>query len=106
VVFAEKLAYMKEVTIAGFLPPLTHFWRVWHLLVFAPELFFWSFFHIPNTRRLICPCKLLQIPAGKTRRLSMRGLPVMRQLPRIYCHRSTHYIVHCVGDVIMPMRYE
>jgi hypothetical protein len=25
VVFAEKLAYMKEVTIAGFLPPLTHF---------------------------------------------------------------------------------
>jgi hypothetical protein len=23
-------------------------------------------------------------------------------IPRVYCHRSTHYIVHCVGDVIMP----
>jgi hypothetical protein len=22
--------------------------------------------------------------------------------PRFYCHRSTHYIVHCVGDVIKP----
>jgi hypothetical protein len=28
-------------------------------------------------------------------------------IPRFYCsHRSTHYIVHCVGDVIMPARSE
>jgi hypothetical protein len=27
-------------------------------------------------------------------------------IPRFYCHISTHYIVHCVGDVIMPAWYE
>jgi hypothetical protein len=31
---------------------------------------------MPNTRQLICQRKLLQIPAGESRRLSMRGLPV------------------------------
>jgi hypothetical protein len=23
-------------------------------------------------------------------------------IPRFYCHRSTHYTVHCAGDVCMP----
>jgi hypothetical protein len=33
---------------------------------------------MPNTRRLICHRKLLQITAGEIRRFSMRGLPVNR----------------------------
>jgi hypothetical protein len=63
--------------------------------------------HMPNTLWLICQRKLLQIPAGESRRLSMRGLPVSRgSVPHVYCRRFTHCIVHyCVGD-IMPTRYE
>jgi hypothetical protein len=53
------------------------------------------------------PAVNLQITAGESRRFSMRGLQVSRgRVPRVYCHRSTPYIVHCVGDVIMPARYE
>jgi hypothetical protein len=56
-------------------------------------------------RRLICERKLLQIPAGESHRLSMRGLPVIEAATSRLL-RSTHYIVHCVGDAIMPARYE
>jgi hypothetical protein len=56
--------------------------------------------------RGFCQRKLLQITAEETGRFSMRAATGRGGMPRVYCHRSTHYIVHCVGDVSMPTMYE
>jgi hypothetical protein len=55
---------------------------------------------IPNTRRLICQ-QTSHPPKRSLIFLCERG-----STPRVNCHRFTHYIVHCVGNVIMPTRYE
>jgi hypothetical protein len=62
---------------------------------------------MPNTRRLICPRKLLQITAEEIGRLSMRELPLGESayLASIVIDLHTTF-VHYVGDVIMPTRYE
>jgi hypothetical protein len=88
-------------------PPTWFFWKtekivmpILHNIFFLPLVFYLENHNmvisqtLSNTRRLICPCKLLQIPAGESRRLSRcKGYQSTRQLPRVYCHRSTHYIV-------------
>jgi hypothetical protein len=61
---------------------------------------------MPNTRWLICQRKLLQITAEEIACISMRAASDRSSIPRFYWLRSTQYIVHCVGDVIMPTRYE
>jgi hypothetical protein len=62
---------------------------------------------MPNTGRLICHRKLLQITAEEIGRISMRAATGRGSIhvPRFHCRRSAHYNVHCVGDVIMTARY-
>jgi hypothetical protein len=50
-----------------------------------------------------CQRKLLQVTAGEIGRFSMRAATGRGSIPRVYCHRSTHY-VHCT--LCMPARYE
>jgi hypothetical protein len=44
-----------------------------------------------------CQRKLLQITAEEIGRFSMRAATGRGSMPRVYCHISTHYIVHCVA---------
>jgi hypothetical protein len=47
-----------------------------------------------------CQRKHLQITAEEIGQFSMRAATDRGSIPRVYCHRSIHYIVHCVGDEV------
>jgi hypothetical protein len=57
---------------------------------------------MPNTRRFLSSPNSLQIPPWRW--VQSICEPLLRleavHLASIYCHRSTQYIVHCVGDAI------
>jgi hypothetical protein len=55
----------------------------------------------------LCQRKLLQIHREYIPCISMWTTASARgSIPHFHFHRSTHYIVHCVGDVTMPARSE
>jgi hypothetical protein len=62
--------------------------------------------YMPNTRRF------RSSPSSPDTAVEMSPIPMRGTAstggskPRLYCHRSTQYILHCVGDAIHARRYE
>jgi hypothetical protein len=94
-----------EISGNGLVQAVQDFW-IEYVHIFT-NIWICVIFSMPNIRRFLSEQTSPDAPPNTSLAFQCRLLPPGRgSIPHFYCHRSTHYIVHCVGDVIMPARSE